>query len=315
VSLPAYVARRLLALIPILIGISILVFLLLHLIKGDPALTVLGNKATPARVAALHHEWGLDKPLPVQYAKFMGRVLHGDLGQSLFFDTSVAGMVKDKLPVTLFLVVFGGLLSVVFAVPLALLAALKRDRFSDHAVRVVPIVGLGFPPFWIGIMLILLFSLNNGQLFPVGDYGTGGFTDHLHHMVLPAITVALAFTPILVRSLRASLLEVLEADYITTARSKGISERRVVVRHGLRNAVISMVAVLAVNLAYLVGGTVIIEEVFDLHGVGQMMLDAINQRDFPVVQGVTLVFAVFVVLVYLISDVVQALLDPRVRFG
>src|SRR4051812_30022360 len=265
--------------------------MLLHLIKGDPALTVLGNKATPARVAALHHEWGLDKPLPVQYAKFIGRILHGDLGQSLFFDTSVAGMVKDKLPVTLFLVGFGGLLSVVFAVPLALLAALKRDRFADHAVRVVPIVGLGFPAFWIGIMLILLFSLNNGQLFPVGDYGTGGFTDHLHHMVLPAITVALAFTPILVRSLRASLLEVLEADYITTARSKGISERRVVVRHALRNAVISMIAVLAVNLAYLVGGTVIIEEVFDLHGVGQMMLDAINARDFPVVQGVTLVFA------------------------
>jgi peptide/nickel transport system permease protein len=315
VSLPAYIGRRLLALIPILIGISILVFMLLHMIKGDPAITVLGNKATPARVAALHHEWGLDKPLPVQYGKFMGRVLHGDLGQSLFFDASVGGMVKDKLPVTLFLIVFGGVLSVVFAVPLAVLAALKRDRFADHAVRVVPIVGLGFPPFWLGIMLILLLSLNNGQLFPVGDYGTGGFTDHLHHMLLPSLTVALAITPILIRSLRAALLEVLEADYITTARSKGISERRVLWRHALRNAIISMVAVLAVNLAYLVGGTLIVEQVFDLHGVGQMMIDAINQRDFPVVQGVTLMFAVLVVLVYLVADIVQALLDPRVRFG
>lgn len=314
-SLPVYIARRLLALIPILIGISILVFMLLHLIKGDPAVTVLGNKATPARVAALHHEWGLDRSLPVQYGKFMGRVVHGDLGHSLFFDAGVGALIRARLPVTLFLIGFGGLLSLIMTVPLALIAALKRDRFADHAVRVVPLIGLGFPPFWVGIMLILLFSLNLGQLFPVGDYGTGGFADHLHHMFLPALTVALFITPILIRSLRAALLEVLEADYITTARSKGISERRVVVRHALRNAVISMVAVLAVNLAYLIGGTVIVEEVFDLHGVGQMMLDATFQRDFPVVQGVTLVFAVLVVLVYLISDVVQALLDPRVRFG
>ena len=272
-SLPAYIARRLLALIPILIGISILVFMLLHLIKGDPALTVLGNKATPARVAALHQEWGLDKPLPVQYAKFVGRVVHGDLGHSLFFDAGVGALIKAKLPITLFLVVFGGLLSLVIAVPLALIAALKRDRFGDHVVRVVPLIGLGFPPFWVGLMLLLFFALNFGQLFPVGDYGNGGFVDHLHHMFLPALTVALAFAPILIRSLRAALLEVLDADYITTARSKGISERRVVLRHALRNAVISMVAVTAVNLAYLIGGTVIIEEVFDLHGVGQLMLD------------------------------------------
>jgi peptide/nickel transport system permease protein len=315
VSLPAYIGRRLLELIPILIGISILVFLLLHLIKGDPAITVLGNKATPARVAALHHEWGLDKPLPVQYVKFAGRVLQGDLGQSLVYDTGVGSLVKDRLPITLFLIVFGGLLSVVIAVPMAIIGALKRDRFADHAVRAVSVVGLGFPPFWVGIMLVLIFAINAGQLFPVGDYGTGGFLDHAHHMFLPALTVALAISPILVRSLRASLLEVLEADYITTARSKGISERRIVLRHGLRNAVISMVAVLAVNLAFLIGGTLIVEKVFDLHGVGQMMIDAIFQRDFPVVQGVTLVFAVGVVLIYLLADIAQALLDPRVRFG
>jgi peptide/nickel transport system permease protein len=315
VSLPRYIGRRLLELIPILIGISILVFLLLHMIKGDPAVTVLGNKATPARVAALHHEWGLDKPLPVQYAKFVGRVVQGDLGQSLFYDTGVGGLVKDRLPVTLFLIVFGGLLSVLIAVPMAIIGALKRDRFADHAVRVTSVVGLGFPPFWVGIMLVLIFAINLGQLFPVGDYGTGGFLDHAHHLFLPALTVALGISPILVRSLRASLLEVLDADYITTARAKGISERRVVLRHGLRNAVIAMVAVLAVNLAFLIGGTLIVEKVFDLHGVGEMMIDAIFQRDFPVVQGVTLVFAVGVVLIYLLADIAQALLDPRVRFG
>ena len=162
--------------------------------------------------------------------------------------------------------------------------------------------------------MVPLFSLNLGRLFPVGSYGDGGFVDHLHHMILPALTVALAISPILIRSLRAALLEVLESEYITTARSKGLSERRVLLRHGLRNAFISSVAVLGVNLAFLVGGTVIVEQVFDLGGVGQLMINSVFQRDFPVVQAVTLAFAVLVVLIYLATDVVQALLDPRVRF-
>jgi peptide/nickel transport system permease protein len=314
-SLWAYVGRRLLALIPILIGISILVFMLVHLIPGKPALTILGNKATPERIAALNHQWGLDRPLPVQYEKFAERAVQGDLGKSLFYDVSAASLVWQKLPITLFLIVLGAIFSLMISVPLALIGATRRDQVPDHLVRTVPLVGLGFPPFWIGIMLLLLFSLNFGRLFPVGGYGEGGFVDHLHHMILPALTVALAISPILVRSLRAALLEVLESEYITTARSKGLSERRVLLGHGLRNAVISSVAVLGVNLAYLVGGTVIVEQVFDLGGVGQLMINSVFQRDFPVVQAVTLAFAVLVVIVYLLTDVVQALLDPRVRFG
>jgi peptide/nickel transport system permease protein len=312
-TLRRYVGRRLLALLPILFGISILVFMLVHLIPGDPAVTILGNKATPERVALLNHEWGLDKPLPAQYANFLGRVLHGDFGQSLFYDVGAGGLVMQKLPVTLFLIAFGGLVSMLIAVPLALLAATRRDRLPDHLVRAVPLVGLGFPPFWVGIVLLFIFALRLG-LFPVGDYGQGGFLDHLYHMTLPALTVALAISPILIRSLRAALLEVLDSDYITTARSKGLSERRVLVRHGLRNAVISTVAVLGVNLAFLIGGTVIVEQVFNLGGAGQLMINSVFQRDFPVVQTVTLAFAVMVVLVYLATDVAQALLDPRVRF-
>jgi peptide/nickel transport system permease protein len=202
----------------------------------------------------------------------------------------------------------------VFAVPLALLAATRRDRVADHVVRAVPLVGLGFPPFWVGIVLLLVFGLNLGRAFPVGGYGTG-VGGHVRSLFLPALTVALSFAPILIRSLRNALLEVLEADYITTARSKGLSERRVLMTHALRNAIISTVAVLAVNLAYLVGGTFIIEQVFDLPGVGQLMLNAIFQRDFPVVQAVTLASAILLVLVYLVADIAQALLDPRVRFG
>jgi peptide/nickel transport system permease protein len=205
------------------------------------------------------------------------------------------------------------LLSVLIAVPLAALAATKRDRLPDHIVRAVPLVGLGFPPFWVGIVLLLVFALNLGRLFPVGGYGSG-FFGHLHSMFLPSLTVAFGIAPILIRSLRASLLEVLESDYVTTARSKGIPERRVLLRHALRNAVISTVSVLGVNIGFLVGGTLIIEQVYAVPGIGQLMINSIFQRDFPVVQAVTLVFSVMVVLVYLLTDVVHALLDPRVRF-
>jgi peptide/nickel transport system permease protein len=313
-GLTSYVARRVLALVPIALGATILVFLLIHLIPGDPARTILGNKATPAKIALLHHEWGLDKSLPVQYGKFMGRLVHGDLGTSLFYGVGAGRLVIQRLPVTLWLIAMGTLFAMLIAVPLAALAATKRDRWPDHVVRAVPLVGLGFPPFWLGIVLLLVFALHLGRLFPVGGYGNG-VGGHVQSMILPALTVALAIAPILIRSLRAALLEVLESEYITTARSKGLSERRVLTHHALRNAVIPTVAVLGVNIAYLVGNTLIVEQVFDLPGVGQLLINSIFQRDFSVVQAVTLVIAIMVVLVYLLADVVHALLDPRVRFG
>jgi peptide/nickel transport system permease protein len=312
-NLGAYVLRRLLQLVPIALGVTILVFFLIHLVPGDPAVTILGNQATPARVALLHHQWGLDRPLPVQYAKFMGRIVHGNLGDSLFYGVSAGHLVLERLPVTLWLIGLGMLLSVVIAVPLAALAATNRDRIPDHVVRAVPLIGLGFPPFWVGIVLLLVFGLHLGRAFPVGGYGNG-FVGHLHSMFLPALTVAFGIAPILIRSLRASLLEVLESEYVTTARSKGLPESRVLVRHALRNAVVSTVSVLGVNIGYLVGGTLVIEQVYALPGIGQLMINSIFQRDFPVVQAVTLVFSIMVVLVYLLSDVAHALLDPRVRF-
>lgn len=312
-SLTGYVLRRLLQLVPIALGVTILVFFLIHLVPGDPARTILGNQATPARIALVRHDFGLDRPLLVQYEKFMGRIVHGDLGTSLFYSVPAGRLVFDRLPVTLWLIGFGTLLSVLVSVPLAALAATKRNRWPDQVVRAVPLVGLGFPQFWLGIMLLLVFGLNLGRGFPVGGYGSG-LLGHLHSMFLPALTVALGIAPILIRSLRASLLEVLESDYIVTARSKGIPERRVLFRHALRNAVISTVSVLGVNVGFLVGGTLVIEQVYALPGIGQLMINSIFQRDFPVVQAVTLVFSVMVVLVYLTTDVVHALLDPRVRY-
>jgi len=309
----AYILRRLVQAIPVLFGVTLIVFFMIHLVPGDPARTMLGVHATPKRVAALHREWGLDRSVPEQYWIYLKRVLHGNLGTSLFYRVSTASLITGRLPVTLWLIAYGTVLSIVIALPLATLAATRKDRPADQAVRAVPLVGLGFPPFWLGIMLLLAFGLHLGRLFPVGGYGNG-FVGHLHSMFLPALTVALGISPLLIRSLRASLLQVLESDYVTTARSKGLSERRVLARHALRNAVVSTVAVLGVNIAFLIGATVVIEQVFALPGIGQLMLNSIFQRDFPVVQGVTLVFGIMVVLVYLATDVLHSLLDPRVRF-
>jgi peptide/nickel transport system permease protein len=309
----AYTLRRLAQMVPVVLGVTVLVFFLVHLVPGDPAVTILGVRATPRLIEEFHRQWGLDRSLLEQYWLYLRRLLHGDLGTSFFYRTSVSSLVADRAPVTLFLLCYSAVLSLLIAVPLALLAATKKDGLRDQVVRAVPVVGLGMPPFWVGIMLILLFAADVFQIFPVGGYGTG-FTGHLQSMFLPALTVAIGLAPILIRSLRSSLLAVLESEFVTTARSKGLPRRRVLLRHALRNAVAPMLTVLAVNLGFLVGGTVVIEKIFALPGLGALMFDGIANRDFAVVQGVTLVFAVLVVLVNLTSDIVYSFLDPRVRF-
>lgn len=308
----SYVGRRLLQMVPVALGVTILVFFMVHLIPGDPARTMLGARATDQAVAQLRHEWGLDRPLMEQYWLFMKRLAQGDLGDSLFYDTPVLSLIFERVWPTVWLIAYATVLALLISVPLATLAATRKDGSVDQLVRAIPLFGLGMPPFWIGIVLILLLGLRV-PLFPVGGYGDG-FLGHLYSMFLPGLTVALFLTPILIRSLRASLLTVLESDYITTARSKGIPEWQVLLRHAVRNAIISTVTVLGVNIAFLIGGTLVVEKVFALPGIGALMVDSIFNRDFPVVQGVTLVFAVLVVLVYLITDVVHSLLDPRVRY-
>ena len=218
----------------------------------------------------------------------------------------------ERFPVTLWLLAYSTVLAMLIAVPLATLAARRKDGAVDQIVRAVPIVGLGMPAFWLGIMLILLLAAH-WKLFPVGGYGAG-FLDHLYYMFLPALTVAIGTAPPLIRSLRSSLLGVLESDYITTARAKGLPERRVIIRHALRNGIMPMVTVLGINLGFLVGNTVVVEKVFALPGIGALIADGIFQRDFSVVQGVTLALAALVVLVNLAIDITYSLLDPRVRY-
>jgi peptide/nickel transport system permease protein len=312
VSRLSFVTRRLLQMLPVAVGVTILAFFMIHLVPGDPARTMLGTRATDQSVAALHHRWGLDQPLPSQYVLFMERLAHGDLGDSLFYRVPTSTLILGRLPATLLLLAYAVVLSILIATPLAMLAATNKDRPIDHVIRAIPLVGLGMPSFWVGIMLILFIGLDL-KLFPVGGYGED-LPGHLYSMFLPGLTVAIAISPLLIRSLRTSMLAVLESEFVATARSKGISERRVLIRHVLRNAAIPAVTVLGVNIGFLVGGTLIVENVFALPGIGNLMIQSIFERDFPVVQGVTLVFAILVVLVNLSTDVVYSFLDPRVRF-
>lgn len=309
----SFVLHRLLLLVPVAVGVTVVVFFMVHLIPGDPARTILGIHATPKAIAILHQQWGLDRSLVSQYWLFIDRLLHGNLGTSLYYGTSVSGLVTSRLPVTLWLLGYAIVLTIIISIPLAMLAASRKDGIRDHIVRAVPVLGLGMPPFWIGLMLQYGLAISL-RAFPVTGYGAG-FGGHLRSMFLPALTVTIGLCPVVIRSLRASMLEVLTADYITTARSKGVSGLRLLARHVLRNAVIPAITVLGVNVAWLIGTTLIVEQVFALPGIGQLMVESIFQRDFPVVQGVTLVFGVLVVLVNLLTDVGYSLLDPRVRFS
>jgi peptide/nickel transport system permease protein len=308
-----YILKRLVALIPVLIGISLIVFFLIRLIPGDPAATLLGSHATPETVHELRTQLGLTQPVWRQYLTFLGHLLHGNLGYSYVYSSSVVDLITTSLPVTLWLLVSGTVFTLLIAVPLAVLAAARRNGIADNVIRAVPVVGLGLPSFWLGIILILVFGLKL-HWFPVAGYGTG-LTEHLRGIVLPGVTVALALSPILIRSLRASMIEVLSSDYIVTAHSKGISTSRVVLGHALRNAAVSSVTVLGVNIAYLTGTTLVVERVFSLPGIGQQMINSILGRDFPTVQGITLTFAIMVVVVNLLTDLTHAALDPRVKLS
>lgn len=307
-----YVASRLAQMAPVVFGVTVLVFFLVHLIPGDPAQVMLGEHATDQAVKALDHQWGLDQPLPVQYGLFMGKLFHGDLGTSLFYRVPATTLIATSLPVSLLLMCYVIVLALLISVPLATLAATHKDGPLDQMVRAVPMVGLGMPHFWVGIILILLLALGL-HLFPVGGFGQS-LPDHLWSLFLPGLTVAMGLSPILIRSLRASMVGVLEADYVATARSKGLPRSRVLLRHVLRNAIVPTITVLGLNIGFLVGSTVVVETVFALPGLGRLMITAAQNRDFPVVQAVTLVMGIVVVLINLLTDITYSLLDPRVRF-
>ena len=305
-----YILGRLGQMVFVVIGVTLIAFLTIQLVPGDPVRIMLHGRATDEVVAAVHAQLGLDRPLHVQFASFVWNALQGDLGTSIIQKAPVAEIVGERLEATVFLLTYSALIAVVLALPLALLAASHRDRPLDHAIRIGGMVGFAMPPFWMGLLLMLLFGLNLG-LLPIAGYGKG-FLGHVVHLTLPALTIAFFLAPILVQSLRAAMLDVLEADYIEVARAKGMSERRILIKHVLRNALIPTITVLAVNIGWLLSGAVIVEYVFSIPGLGSLLVRSVGFRDYPVIQGLAVVFAMLVVIVNLLADLAYIAIDRRV---
>jgi peptide/nickel transport system permease protein len=307
-----YLGRRLLHTIPVIVGITLASFVLIHLVPGDPVRIMLGGKAPKERIAAIDHQLKLDQSLPQQYVSFVTGAMYGNLGQSIILRRPVASVIGERLAPSLFLLAYGTLIGVLLALPLGIVSALRRNRPVDHGVRLLTLVVFAMPSFWLGLILIRKLSLDLGW-FPVSGYGSG-FVGHLRSLTLPALTIGLFLTSMLVRSLRSSLIDIFGHEYVEAARARGLGGLRVVLKHSLRNALIPTITVLAVNLGWLIGGAVVVERVFDIPGLGQLLVDSIFTRDFPVIQALTLVFGVIVVCINLLSDLSYALVDPRVRF-
>ena len=303
------IRTRTLQALPALVGIMIVTFFLVHLLPGDPARSIVGIRASPDLVADIRERLGVDRPLPSQLASYFGHILQGDLGQSFVLRVDVRELIIARLPATLFLVAYAGALAMVLAIPLALVAALRRGRLSDQLIRGSLVVALGIPSFWLGILLVTFVALRTGW-FPSGGYGEGLF-GHLWHLFLPALTLAVSFLAVVVRSLRASLFEVLESDYVALARLKGISRPRLITHHLLRNALKPALTILGLNLSYLLGTSVIVESVFAINGIGNTLVSAILARDFLVVQGIALTFGILVIVITLLVDLARLALDPR----
>ncbi len=306
-----FVLYRPLQLLPVLFGISIVSFVLVHAIPGDPVRAIIGPKATPEVIERVRAQYGLDQPVVVQYLRFLVNLTHGEMGRSVVYKMPVGGLVAERFEATVFLLGYAVVLSLCLAVPLAVTATLWRGRPPDHLIRMLSTAGLGFPAFWLGIMLMIVFSVRLG-LFPVSGYGED-LLGHLHHLFLPALAIALALSAILTRNLRASLLAELDADHIAAARAKGLPTRWIFVHHVFRNALIPTINLLGVNLGWLIGGTVVVESVFSVPGLGSLMVSSIFARDYMVVQAITLAFACATVLVNFVVDVATVALDPRIE--
>jgi peptide/nickel transport system permease protein len=313
----AYITRRLVLLVPVLAVISAVVFSLMHLIPGDPAQVVLGFENTdPAQLAAVRRDLGLDRPLYVQYGRWLGRILRGDFGTSVRTGRPIRTLLAEALPFTLELALYGVLLAMLIGIPVGTLAGTTASRAADGAMQTLTLLGLSLPAFWVGAMFILLFSVQL-RWFPVLTYPRllEAPWANLHGLFLPALTLAVPNAAAIARMVRASMVAVRGEEYVKVARAKGLREALVVRRHMLKNALIPVVTLIGIVAGYLLGGSIVVEQVFAIPGVGRMGLQAIVQRDYPVLQAVVLVVTVLFVLVNLLVDLIYVALDPRIRYA
>lgn len=288
------------------------VFFIIRIVPGDPAKMILGEYSTPEALESMHHTLGLDLPLWEQFSRFVKTLFtQGDTGNSIIMGTSTRELIAQRAPVTLLLIVMACALAIFISLLLATIAATHKDKLLDHLIRIFPAITLGMPIFWVGILLILLFSVRLGW-FPVGGAGEGWWGT-LHSLALPAITVAFSQIPTLVRSLRAQMLEVLESDFVVTLKAAGIPKRVILFKHVLRNSALPTLMLLGVNISYLIGGTLVVEQVFGLKGIGSLLFTSISKRDFPVIQGIALYCALSVVIISLLIEISSWWLDPRTK--
>ncbi|WP_447554352.1 ABC transporter permease [Vreelandella sp. EE22] len=311
----SYLVRRLLAAIPVLLVVALSVFLLLRLAPGDPAVIIAGDMASPAQVASIRTALGLDQPIYTQFFIWMGNMLQGDFGTSLISQTSVLSMIAQRLEPTISLALAAIVFTVLISVPLGVIAAWRQGSWIDNLVMSVSVVGFSVPVFVIGYIVILVFAIELGWL-PVQGYRSldNGFGEFASRLVLPALTLSSVYIALIARMTRASMLEVLKEDYIRTARAKGLGERLVLFRHALRNAGVPILTVIGTGFALMVSGVVVTESVFNIPGLGRLIIDAVLARDYPVIQAIILLTAGLYVLINLLIDLSYAITDPRIRY-
>jgi len=306
-SIYQYIFRRILTMFPVLLAVTIIVFSIIHLIPGDPVRIALGEMSSQQAYDQMRSELGLDEPLYIQYFSFLGRLFHLNLGKSIIYHEGVTKLLAAKLPNTLKLTGSALLLSYVFAIPLGILAAVKRNTIIDYISMGIAIAGVSVPSFWLGFILISLFAIHL-HWFPIAGYGG------IKYLILPAVTLGFGGAAVVARMMRSSMLEVINQDYIVTAEAKGLRYWTVITKHALRNALIPIITLLGLQVGWLIGGAVVIEIVFLRPGVGRLIVNSIYMRDFPVVQGVTLILSVTVILGNLLADILYSIIDPKVRY-
>ncbi|NEI71815.1 ABC transporter permease subunit [Rhizobium lusitanum] len=305
-----YILSRLIAAMPVLVAVTLFSFVAIKLVPGDPVRIMMRDRVSDAEVAAIYAKLGMDRPLVVQYLSFVKKAATGDLGQSIIQNQPVSALVSERIAPTLMLLCVGTIFSILIALPIGILAASRPDTVFDQVVRIICILGFAMPHFWVGLLLMLAFGIQL-RLLPISGYGAN-FPEHLAHMILPGLTIALFLGPVLIRTLRASMIEVLTTDQIEVARARGLPSWRILGKHALRNALIPTLTVLAVNISWLVSGAVVIESVFALPGLGSLLIQAVSFRDYPLIQGLSVVLAVTTVGINLIADLSYALVDRRV---
>ncbi|WP_198174400.1 ABC transporter permease [Mesorhizobium xinjiangense] len=310
-----FVLQRFLGMLSVMFVVVTIVFVIVRVAPGDPAAVMLGPDATPADIEALRTRLGIDRPLVMQYVFFLGQLLRGDLGQSIFLDMPVASALLDRAEPTFFLTLFSILIAAGIALPVGIMAAYRRGTFFDQSVTTLTMLAASIPSFWLGLILIQVFAVRLGW-FPVAGYGgpDASLMTRLSHLVLPAVALGVVSSALITRFTRASMLDVLNDDYVRTARSKGMSEFRVVLRHAFKNALIPVLTVIGLTAALLISGAVVTETVFSLPGVGNLVVSAVLRRDYPVIQGALLVIAAIYVLINFGIDMLYLMIDPRVRY-